>query len=232
MKPSAPTLVYEDDDMLIVNKPFGLLIHQSPHSHESTLVDWLLSIHPSIRSVGEDPDRPGIVHRLDRDTGGLVVIAKNQHAFEYLKRLFATRQITKHYLALVFGNIKQDYGSINKPIGLARGVAKRTTHTQKKTREAITEYRVRARYSHANMTLVELSPKTGRTHQLRVHMAAIGTPIVGDRLYGRTHAMLPFPLSHQFLFACSIDIPKKNGEVLHVEIPLPNELKMILESLS
>ena len=231
MKLENPTIIYEDKNLLVINKPFGLLTHPTPHRDEPTLITWLLEAYPEIKNVGEDPTRPGIVHRLDKDTGGLMIIAKTQKSFEHLKNLFSSREIHKKYLALVWGNIKNDTGIIDKPIGLARGIAKRTTHTTKKTREAITEYKVRTRYPHANMTLIELSPKTGRTHQLRVHMASIGNPIVGDKLYGRKNAKLPFKLQYQFLFAYSLEIPKKS-KPLHFEIKLPPELEMIIDNLS
>lgn len=231
MPNNEPTIIYEDAERLVINKPFGLLVHPTKHAEEPTLVDWLLTTHPEIKTVGEDPARPGIVHRLDRDTGGLMVIAKTQQSFEYLKNLFSTREIHKKYLALVWGLIKNDTGIINKQIGMLRGAPKRTTHSTGKTREAITEYMVRTRYPQANMTLIELSPKTGRTHQLRVHMASISHNIVGDKLYGRKKAQLPFELHHQFLFAYSLEIPTKQGP-LHFEIVPPEDLQAILHNLT
>jgi len=231
MQKNEPTIIYEDAERLVIEKPFGLLVHPTKHKEKLTLVDWLLKTHPETKGVGEDPTRPGIVHRLDRDTGGLMVIAKTQHSFEYLKNLFSTREIHKKYLALVWGLIKNDTGIIDKPIGMLRGVPKRTTHSTGKTREAITEYVVKTRYPHTNMTLVELSPKTGRTHQLRVHMASISHNIVGDKLYGRKRAQPPFELHHQFLFAYSLDIPTEQGP-LHFEIELPENLKTLIKSLT
>lgn len=226
-----PTTIFEDKEILILNKPFGLLVHGTKHSNESTLVDWLLQTHPETRGIGEDPERPGIVHRLDKDTGGIMVVAKTQSSYERLKHLFSSRKMEKKYIALVWGIIKHDTGIIDKPIGFKRGEAKRTTHTTKKTREALTEYRVRTRYKNASMTLVELVPKTGRTHQLRVHMASIGHPIVGDKLYGRKNFTLPFELPHQFLFAYSLEIPTNLG-TLHFEAELPKKLTRIVENLT
>ncbi|MEK7498539.1 MAG: RluA family pseudouridine synthase [Patescibacteria group bacterium] len=231
MQNNEPTIIYEDAERLVINKPFGLLVHPTKHADEPTLVDWLLKIHPEIKTIGDDPTRPGIVHRLDKDTGGLMVIAKTQHSFEHLKNLFGTREIHKKYLALVWGLIKNDTGVINKPIGMLKGVPKRTTHSTGKTREAVTEYTVRTRYPHANVTLVELSPKTGRTHQLRVHMTSISHNIVGDKLYGRKKAKPPFELHHQFLFAYALDIPTEQGP-LHFEIGLPENLKLVLSNLT
>ncbi|MBI5152841.1 MAG: RluA family pseudouridine synthase [Parcubacteria group bacterium] len=231
MQDNEPAIIYEDSERLVINKPFGLLVHPTKHTNEPTLVDWLLKTYPEIKTVGEDSARPGIIHRLDRDTGGLMVIAKTQQSFEHLKDLFTAREIHKKYLALVWGIIKNDTGIINKPIGMLRGAPKRTTHSTGKTREAITEYIIRTRYPKTNMTLVELSPKTGRTHQLRVHMASISHNIVGDKLYGRKKAQLPFELHHQFLFAYSLDIPTKQGP-LHFEIGLPEDLKIILHDLT
>jgi len=231
MQKDEPTIIYEDAERLVINKPFGLLVHPTKHKEEPTLVDWLLKIHPEVKTIGEDPARPGIVHRLDRDTGGLMIIAKTQQSFEHLKNLFGTRKIHKKYLALVWGLIKNDMGVINKPIGMLKGIPKRTTHSTGKTREAITEYTVRTRYQNANMTLVELSPKTGRTHQLRVHMSSISHNIVGDKLYGRQKATTPPKLDHQFLFAYSLDVPTERGP-LHFEIGLPENLKTILNNLT
>jgi 23S rRNA pseudouridine1911/1915/1917 synthase len=232
-------VIYEDESFLAVNKPAGLLMHQTGRKEkEETLVDWILKRHPEIENVGETStslgqkirNRPGIVHRLDKDTSGVVIIPKNQETFEYLKRLFQTHQVKKTYLALVYGNIEPKKGTINKPIGLKPGTTKRTVHGGKMVKEAATEYKVLKDYD--GFSLVEVSPKTGRTHQIRVHLASINHPVVGDPLYGGKRAKQnSLGLSRQFLHASSIEFidPKKTG--FKFEANLPDDLTRALESI-
>jgi len=216
-------IIYEDKDVLAINKPAGLLVH-GPNS----LVDWLLKKYPEIKDVGEDSIRPGIVHRLDKDTSGVLLVAKNQKAFEYLKEQFQNRKIKKKYIALVEGNIKDSNGIIDLPIGKSKKDFRKKSSTGKivgKIREAITEYKVLKRFK--NFTLVEVFPKTGRTHQIRVHFKAINHPVAGDKLYGRQNN-----LNRQFLHASSLEFNLPNGARIKLEADLPEDLKNFLNMLN
>lgn len=236
-------IIYEDKNLLAVNKPAGLLVHPiklkaksiKPEA-EFTLVDWLVGNYPEIKKVGDDSEnRPGIVHRLDKDTSGVILIPKNQKYFEYLKNLFQTHQIKKIYLALVYGRLDKE-GIIDKPISIKSGTIKRTVSQKKAkdTKEAITEYKVK-KYLSSNgqdFSLVEVMPKTGRTHQIRVHLASIHYPIVGDPLYGPKN--LPasiLSLNHQFLHAESIEFNLEEGKRVKIEAELPEELEKFLKKI-
>ncbi|MEK7115301.1 MAG: RluA family pseudouridine synthase [Patescibacteria group bacterium] len=221
-----PKVVYQDKDFLVLNKPAGLIVHGDSPS----VVEWLLKNFPEVRSVGDEPEeRPGIVHRLDRDTSGILIVARNQKAFEYLKNLFQNHQVKKTYLALVCGWLKEKEGIIDKPIGILSGSVRRTVHikTASMIKEAKTKYRVKKELEINNekFSLLEVEPLTGRTHQIRVHLNAIGHPIVGDKMYGRKN---PLNLSRQFLHADSIEFNLPNGSQLKVGADLPEELQKII----
>lgn len=230
------SIIYEDKNFIAVNKPAGLLVHplkakSSKLKAEFTLVDWLLKNYPEVKGVGDDPEnRPGIVHRLDKETSGVILVARNQKFFEYLKNLFQTHQIKKTYLALVYGRMESKAGIIEKPIGLKSGTTKRTVHLRKAKmiKEAVTEYRVKKilKLKDRDFTLVELIPRTGRTHQLRIHLASIGHPVVGDSLYGpKTN---PLGLTRQFLHAESVEFSLPNGSRIKIEADLPEELQNVI----
>lgn len=181
-----PKIIYEDDDILIIDKPAGLLVHaRAPElkDQEPTVVDWLIKKYPAIKTVGDQPElRPGLVHRLDKETSGVMIIAKNQETFEYLKRQFRDHLVQKEYVALVCGKLKPDYGKIDFAIGRAEKGGKMAARAKgQEGREALTEFEVIERRK--NTTLVKALPRTGRTHQIRVHFFAMGHPIVGDPLY-------------------------------------------------
>jgi 23S rRNA pseudouridine1911/1915/1917 synthase len=180
-----PAVLYEDAGIIVVNKPAGLLVHHARHTAgEATLVDWLLAWYPELRRVGDDPQvRPGIVHRLDRDTSGIMIIPRTQAMFDWLKRQFADRKIGKTYRAVVAGAVRNDTGTIDAPIGIANGSTKRSVHRTRLQKEAVTDYAVRERFGD-RATLLDVQPRTGRTHQIRVHLASLGHPVLGDRLYG------------------------------------------------
>lgn len=185
-----PFVIYEDAFILVINKPAGLPVHADGKHERKTLTDWLLINYPELKGVGETqilPDgtiieRPGIVHRIDADTSGVMVVAKTQKAFEFLKKQFQNREVTKVYRAFVYGILKDDRGMIDKPIGSSRGRGPRSARSPHgDLREAQTAYRVLKRGTEA--TYAEVFPKTGRSHQIRVHFSAIQHPVVGDKLY-------------------------------------------------
>lgn len=223
-------IIYEDKNFLAVNKPAGLLVHGiKSKTEEPTLVQWLLKNYPEVKDVGDDSEtRPGIIHRLDKNTSGIILIAKNQRYFDYLKNLFQIHEIKKTYLALVKGEIKPREGIIDKPIGLKSGTIKRTVFTKnaKMIKSAVTEYKVKEylpKYS-----FLEVKPKTGRTHQIRIHLASIGHPVVGDSLYGGTKTS---DLDRLFLHAYSLEFASEQGEKIKLVADLSPDLTDYLHSV-
>ncbi len=253
-------IIYENDDFLAVNKPAGMLVHRPEKGPKSTqeegvLTDWIRERYPEAKEVG-DPSthstsaqglgqvnlRPGIVHRLDEDTSGILLIAKNQRFFEYLKGLFQKREIAKTYLALVHGRMAGK-GRIEKPIGLKSGSVKRSVRAKdmKMVKEAVTEYWALKVFKRPDpkregefvyYTLLRVSPHTGRTHQIRVHLASIDHPIVGDELYGRKKENKKMEIGRQFLHAESIEFNLEDGSRIKMEAELPSDLSDFLENLS
>jgi len=235
-------IIYEDDDVLVINKPAGLVVHSDGKTDEYTLCDWLVEQYPDIKNIGEPAEydgkviaRPGIVHRLDKDTSGVLIIAKKQGSYEFLKKQFQEREIKKTYRALVYGNIKKDSGVIDSPIGrhpknfkqwLAGGGARG------QAREAMTEYKVlrRGKENGESFTYVELHPKTGRTHQLRVHLKSIGNPIICDSIYAtkRSH-MLGF--SRLALHSFNLEVRLPNGEEKLFEARIPKDFETAIAEM-
>jgi 23S rRNA pseudouridine1911/1915/1917 synthase len=233
---SSPELIYETPDYVVLNKPAGVLVHRvkikdGETRDEPTLADLVAERYPEVKKVGDDPEtRPGIVHRLDKETSGVIIVARTQEYFEYLKKLFQDKKITKKYTALVYGDVKENEGVIDKSIGLKSGTIKRTVHGGRMVKEAITHYKVIGRYD--GYTLLEVFPKTGRTHQIRVHLASIGHPIVGDSLYGgKKEKRSDTGAGRQFLHAGSIEFEAKPGELVSFASELPDDLVGVLNKL-
>lgn len=234
---STPKLIYKHKDFLVLNKPAGLLIHKAVFNkvvekEEKTLVDWLVKNYPEIKKVGDNTaNRPGIVHRLDRGTSGIILVPRTQKAFGYFKKLFQKHLITKTYLALSFGKAKDKKGIINKPIGLKSGTTRHTVRPSKMMKEAITEYKVvkYLKIKGVDLTLIKAFPKTGRTHQIRVHLASIGLHIVGDKMYGRRKDPFSKILERQFLHAQSLEFKWKKT-IFKFEADLPEDIKELLKS--
>jgi 23S rRNA pseudouridine1911/1915/1917 synthase len=218
-------VVHEDEDLLVVNKPAGMAVHPSPGHRARTLVNAVLGRWPELAGVG-GVERPGIVHRLDRDTSGLVIVAKNESARLSLSRQLKQRQVEKGYLALVDGRLEPEEAVIEAPVGRHPRYRQRMAVVEG-GREARTSYRV-LRYLEG-YSLVEVTPATGRTHQIRVHFAALGHPVVGDAVYGRRSPLL----ARQFLHAFRLTFRHpRTGERLRLEAPLPDDLREALERVA
>jgi 23S rRNA pseudouridine1911/1915/1917 synthase len=234
-----PQIVYEDDNIIVINKPAGLITHQKNiEDRQPSVVDWVIEKYPQLKDIGEpfiasgaEVPRAGIVHRLDKETSGLLIITKSNDAFFYFKELFQSRKIKKYYLALVSGRPKDTKGTIKAPLG--RIGLKRTTHISGKKlidqKEAETDYKTVRNFR--DYTLLELNPKTGRTHQLRVHLNSIGHPIAGDPIYGFRKAQPPSNLDRLFLHAYKLEFTTPDGKALSLETDLPEDHAQILENL-
>ena len=228
--PGVPVhVVHEDAWLIVVDKPPGVVVHPGAGNTKGTLVNALLARYPELAGVG-DPDRPGIVHRLDKGTSGLLVVARTPEAHRALVGLLAGRRIERTYLTLVAGSVDADQGVVDAPVGRSSRQPTRMAVTPA-GREARTRYRVLARY--AGYTLLECSLETGRTHQIRVHMNAIGHPVAGDPTYGkgaRGHDTARFPRPFLHAHRLVLDHPAGTGR-LELESPLPDDLRSVLDSL-
>ncbi|HVU80366.1 MAG TPA: RluA family pseudouridine synthase [Candidatus Paceibacterota bacterium] len=223
-----PTVIYEDGAIIVVNKPSGLSVHADGRHERATLVDWLLVRYPELKGVGEKQtladgtviDRPGIVHRIDRETSGVLVVARTQEAFAHLKEQFQNREVKKVYRAFVYGPLKDERGIIDRPIGSSRGGKgpRSATRPQGTMRDAQTLYKVIA--NGAGAAYVEAFPKTGRTHQIRVHFSSIQHPIVADSLYAPSRKPI-LGFSRLALHAYSISFAHPDGREVLFEAPLP-----------
>jgi 23S rRNA pseudouridine1911/1915/1917 synthase len=222
-------VLHADDDVVVVTKRAGLVVHPGAGHETGTLAAGLLHRFPEIAGVG-DPMRPGIVHRLDRDTSGLMVVARSPRAYEALVKALAAREVERRYLALAWGRFDARRGTIDAPIG--RSATRRTRMAVREAgKEARTGYEVLTQYEHPVCALVECRLETGRTHQIRVHLAAIGHPVVGDGTYGGDRNPIrpgrPFLHAHELAF----DHPV-TGERLEFSDPLPPELRAVLSPLA
>jgi len=206
-------IIFEDENILVIEKPANLTVHPTNSEQDNTLISQLLVQYPKIKDVGDDPLRPGLVHRLDKDTSGLMVVAKNQKSFDHLKEQFQKREVIKKYLALVHGQVKDDKGTITKSISFSKkDYKKRTALLDQDSKPAITEYKVIKRFE--KYTLVEVYPKTGRTHQIRIHLHSIGHPIVGDKQYKFKRQAQLEGLTRQFLHAAYLKFKSVDGKMM------------------
>lgn len=232
-------VIDQTPEYLIVNKPAGLIAHGAKHISKYSLADWLAENFPQIKNIGEDEYRPGIVHRLDEKASGLMAIALTQEAFLNLKSQFQKRTILKEYAALVHGSLDKEHGIIDFPIqrssnGHKMAAIPKTGHERESQnpREALTEFWVEKKL--INYTLLKARIKTGRTHQIRVHLAALGHPIAGDDLYGNNKIRLKnakLKLNRIFLVSTKLGFKNLQGEKKEYRLKLPDELKKFLEKL-
>jgi len=233
-------ILFEDTDLIVVNKPPGLVVHPAPGHPTGTLVHGLLHHCPDLEGIGGEL-RPGIVHRLDKDTSGALVVAKNAPAHRDLAKQFKSRKVKKTYLALVHGEMDSDSGVISLPVGRHPVDRKRMSTASRKSRTAETSWRVKERFGGA--TLIDLNLKTGRTHQIRVHCAAVNHPIVGDTVYGRRRgrqvlaggtgfAEVLGAVSRQMLHARHLEFnhPVK-ATLVSVEAPVPQDIQAVIDAL-
>lgn len=223
-------IVYEDQDILIVNKPAGMIVHPAPGHRDDTLVNALLAHVPSIQEAGSNA-RPGIVHRLDKDTSGLLIVAKSARAHAALVEQMKRHEVIKRYLALVEGVVSLDQGSIDAPIGRDPRNRQQMAITSISSREARTHFRVIERFARHTLLLLQL--ETGRTHQIRLHLKAIGHPVVGDRTYGSGHSNERIAVPRQFLHAYQLSFAHPiSGAKLEFEASLPPDLQVVLDAKS
>lgn len=263
-------ILYEDKNMIVVNKPAGLVVHPDGKTEEYTLCDWISSNYPKLKGVGEPArlangtfvDRPGIVHRLDRDTSGVLIVAKNQDAFQFLKDAFQTRAVQKTYNTIVWGFVKEDKGVIDRPIGRSKTDFRKWSaerFARGDLRPAVTEYKVIKRFKTEDLeplnlndeaaghianqgkkgvtnipeqfTFLEAYPKTGRTHQIRVHLKAINHPVIGDTLYAPNHPKV-LGFRRLALHSRKVAFRTMDKKDIEVEAPLPKDFALISSQIS
>jgi 23S rRNA pseudouridine1911/1915/1917 synthase len=218
-------IIYEDEDLLVINKVAGMVVHPAPGHLDDTLVNAVLAYCPEL--LGVEGLRPGIVHRLDRDTSGLIIVAKNARTQAALIEQMKQHEIVKRYQALVEGIVSVDSGSIDAPIGRDPRHRQQMAVTATGSREARTHFRVLERFHRHTLLLLQL--ETGRTHQIRVHLKAIGHPVVGDSVYGSGNTRGSHSLKRQFLHAFQLIFTHPStGQLLELEAPLPEDLKVVL----
>lgn len=236
---SEPKVIFENEDILAVNKPAGLMVHGDGKNTDPTLCDWLINLYPQIEGVGEslmlvdgrEIKRPGIVHRIDRWTSGILLVAKNKEAHAYLKKQFQDREIKKTYYCFCHGHFKETFGTINAPLGRSKGDSRQYTTPAKargEMREAVTYFEVEKQ--NKEVAYVKVMPKTGRTHQIRAHMVHIGHPIVGDNVYSKRESLLGF--KRMALHAFSVTFKTLDGVEKTLEAPLPEDFKEALNLIS
>ena len=236
-----PNILFENNDFLIIEKPTGLLVHPTEKGEKNTLVDWLVKKYPKIKNVGEQKYRAGIIHRLDKDVSGIMVVVKNNETFFYLKEQFKKRLVKKEYTALVYGNMEDEKGEIDLPIGRNKD-GQFVAHPRKgkekfadKDRSARTKYEVLEYVK--DYTLLKVRILTGRTHQIRAHLSAIGHPIIGDKLYKPKKKFFHLwqkrikvvELNRIFLHSTKIGFNDAKNQWQEFYSPLPKNLKQYLD---
>ncbi|MFA6992463.1 MAG: RluA family pseudouridine synthase, partial [Candidatus Gracilibacteria bacterium] len=230
-------IIYEDNDVLVVDKPAGVVVFpegESLKSAEKTLIDYLIEKFPKLAESGTPP-RYGIVHRLDKDTSGVLLVAKSTEALIYLQKQFINREVEKKYICLVEGNMENDSGMIETLIARSKKNPKMQKaysliNAPRSAREAITEYKVLEKFK--DYTLLEVNIKTGRRHQIRCHFSYLQHPIAGDKMYGFKTSKIPEGLTRQFLHAQKLKIQLLGGETKEFLSELPEELKQVIKELS
>jgi len=242
-----PVILFQDDDVMVINKPYGWLVHEDGHATGTTVVEWFCALVPEARGVGEpgysvkgeDLDRSGVVHRLDRDTSGVMILAKNQKAHQKLKKQFKDRLVYKEYRAFVYGRLNDRWGTINRPIGRSvKDHRRRSAERGAKgvLREAITEFeRIGlGEYQDEPFSYVKLMPKTGRTHQLRAHLRAVDRPIVGDTLYAeyKKEVSNHLAMDRMALHAHILELTLPSGIKERFIAPVPQEFEDAAERIA
>jgi len=230
-------VLYEDEDILAINKPSGVMVHPALKKNEAstpenklTISEWFVKKYPNSKDVGEklgEVERPGIVHRLDKETSGVLLLAKTKRGHEVLKNQFQNREVEKVYHAFLYGNLKEDHGTIKLKIGRSKSDFRKKV-ISRDGREAVTHFRVLGRGG--GTTFVEAKPKTGRTHQIRVHFRALHHPVVGDKLYASTKELI-LNFSRLALHARSISFLDLKGEKQVVEAPYPKDFREALDTI-
>jgi 23S rRNA pseudouridine1911/1915/1917 synthase len=219
-------IVYEDRDLLVIDKPAGLVVHPAPGHPRGTLVNAVVHHAPDVALAGSN--RPGIIHRLDKDTSGLIAVVKTDRGRNALVPQWENRTVEKGYITLVHGVIEPDEATVDAPIG--RDPAQRQRMTAIRTgRPAVTHFRVLERFK--DSTLLDVDIETGRTHQIRVHLAFIGHPVIGDMIYGRYDSVEGIPVFRQFLHAARLSFTLPDGERVSFTAPLPRDLQTVLDLL-
>ncbi|MEM9336723.1 MAG: RluA family pseudouridine synthase [Patescibacteria group bacterium] len=246
-EPSEITVLFETDAVVVINKPSGLMVHEDGISDEATVVDWLLERSPEVRGVGEEGhspkgqllERSGVVHRLDRETSGVLILAKTQDAHQHLKAQFHDRLAKKEYRAFVYGRMNESWGTIDRPIGRsASDFRKRSAQRGAKgaLRDALTNWETIGigEYQGESFSYIRLLPQTGRTHQLRVHMKAVDRPIVGDELYAgkRLEQSNNLELTRLALHAHMLEIVLPGGEEERLIAPVPITFEIAAERIA
>lgn len=227
-------IIWEDRHIAVINKPHGMVIYPSAGHKSGTLLNALISKYGKLSTVG-GPLRPGVVHRIDKDTSGLIVVARDNTGYLSLSKQFKEREVQKIYLALLYGNPKKDSGEINSAIGFSVSDRKKMSVKTKRGKEAITLFEIVKRFKSAALAKVRII--TGRTHQIRVHFAASGHPVLGDKIYGRKTAVKygqkTIHFNRQMLHACSLKFrhPADN-RLLELTAPLPEDMEKAIEELS
>jgi len=231
-------IIFENPDFIIINKPAGIQVHPDFNEKTNTIVNGLIACYPEIAKLEDDhvysfQMRPGIVHRLDKETSGVLIIAKNKKSFLEFKMMFKEKMIAKKYLAITYGIPQEKKGTIDKPLARTSNYRKQTIagkRTRTKIREALTNYEVIKNLGE-NFSLIEVTPQTGRTHQIRVHLSSIGHPIVGDNLYRKKNYEKFEGASRHMLHASEIAF-ELNGEKFNFIAPLPKDFEEILAQLA